>query len=72
LESSDGQHSEHLGNLSALETLHLSYNKLSGNIPPSLGSLTNLTMLTMTGNQLSGAIPPSWEPEKSLRLIPEQ
>ena len=39
-------------------SLNLSYNQLSGSIPPELGSLANLQWLYLNGNQLSGSIPP--------------
>ena len=38
--------------------LDLSYNDLTGEIPPELGGLSNLTSLTLGGNQLTGEIPP--------------
>ena len=38
--------------------LDLSYNQLSGEIPPELGNLANLQYLGLRGNQLSGEIPP--------------
>ena len=37
----------------------MSFNQLSGTIPPSLGSLSLLTMLCLYNNQLSGVIPSS-------------
>ena len=37
--------------------LDLSYNQLSGEIPPDLGNLANLTELRLIDNQLSGEIP---------------
>ena len=47
-----------LGDLSALERLHLYQNALSGPIPPELGNLANLERLTLFDNRLSGPIPP--------------
>jgi hypothetical protein len=38
-------------------TLDLSYNQLTGSIPPEIGNLTNLTHLYLNDNQLSGIIP---------------
>ncbi|CAN0423458.1 unnamed protein product, partial [Ascophyllum nodosum] len=46
-----------LGGLSALKTLDLSYNQLSGAIPSALGGLSALERLDLSHNQLSGAIP---------------
>uniref|UniRef100_A0ACD5W7S3 Uncharacterized protein n=1 Tax=Avena sativa TaxID=4498 RepID=A0ACD5W7S3_AVESA len=37
--------------------LDLSYNQLTGNIPPQIGNLLNLNSLSMSNNQLSGEIP---------------
>ena len=39
------------------ESLSLSDNGLSGEIPAELGSLSNLTFLNLSGNELSGEIP---------------
>ena len=47
-----------MGNLANLQYLSLSYNELTGAIPPELGNLTNLTTLDLTVNQLTGEIPP--------------
>jgi len=38
--------------------LYLSYNQLTGSIPPKIGELINLTDLQLTFNQLTGLIPP--------------
>lgn len=38
--------------------LDLSFNELSGEIPPELGNLASLWHLDLSGNQLSGEIPP--------------
>ncbi|CAM9701157.1 unnamed protein product [Scytosiphon promiscuus] len=46
-----------LGNLAALETLHLYNNALSGPIPPELKNLAALKRLSLWRNQLSGWIP---------------
>ncbi len=36
---------------------YLSYNELTGSIPPEIGNLTNLTTLILYDNQLTGEIP---------------
>ena len=46
--------------MSALTTLDLSRNELSGPIPPQLGSLSNLRILYLSRNQLTGPIPATW------------
>ena len=38
--------------------LQLSYNRLSGRIPPEFTKLRSLTFVTINGNELSGPIPP--------------
>jgi len=38
--------------------LNLSFNQLTGSIPPEIGNLTNLTYLSLSNNQLTGSIPP--------------
>uniref|UniRef100_A0A0D9XQS7 non-specific serine/threonine protein kinase n=1 Tax=Leersia perrieri TaxID=77586 RepID=A0A0D9XQS7_9ORYZ len=43
--------------LSELQYLDLSYNNLSGPLPPNLGSLSNLESLSVVGCQFSGDIP---------------
>ena len=43
--------------MTGLETLILSNNQLTGEIPVELGSLVNLTQLTLNNNQLTGEIP---------------
>ena len=40
-------------------SLNLSYNELTGSIPPEIGNLTNLTHLQLNNNELSGEIPPA-------------
>ena len=52
-----GEMSAELGNLSALQALLLSDNKLAGEIPPELGNLKDLEVLSLWSNQLSGEIP---------------
>ncbi|NJL04735.1 MAG: hypothetical protein HC911_07455, partial [Chloroflexaceae bacterium] len=42
----------------SVTTLDLSYNGLTGSIPPQLGTLANLTFLSLYNNQLTGSIPP--------------
>ena len=41
-----------------LESLSLSDNALSEEIPPRLGDLTNLEWLSLSHNRLSGEVPP--------------
>ncbi|XP_062213560.1 probable leucine-rich repeat receptor-like protein kinase At2g28990 [Phragmites australis] len=47
-----------IGNLTAMKTIYLSGNKLSGSIP-DLSSMRTLTALRLDGNQFSGTIKPS-------------
>ncbi|KAJ3670935.1 hypothetical protein LUZ60_008361 [Juncus effusus] len=51
-----GEISTAFANLKALQTLDLSNNKLTGQIP-DLSQLTSLTILDLTGNNLNGTIP---------------
>jgi hypothetical protein len=46
-----------IGNLYSLESLDLSNNQLSGEIPWSLSNLTSLSSLNLSYNNLSGRIP---------------
>ena len=46
-----------LGQLTQLQRLHLSSNRLSGSVPAALGQLTQLQRLHLSSNQLSGPIP---------------
>ena len=57
-----------MGNLANLESLWLSRNQLSGEIPPELGNLANLTGLELSSNQLSGEIPTVLDNLANLRL----
>jgi len=43
--------------LSKIRTLSLSFNQLSGPIPPGVGNLRNLNTLTFSANPLNGSIP---------------
>ena len=43
-----------------LRWLDLSFNQLSGGIPPELGNLTELEWLALRFNDLSGSIPPEF------------
>ena len=47
-----------LAQLTELQVLDLSRNRLIGSIPPDLGRLDDLYWLNLGGNQLSGKIPP--------------
>ncbi|CAN6174259.1 unnamed protein product [Urochloa humidicola] len=48
-----------IGNLTALRTLSLHHNKLSGGIPADIGSCAELRTLFLQGNQFDGEIPES-------------
>ena len=49
--------------------LYLSWNELSGEIPPELGSLTNLEELYLACNALSGQIPPELGSPTNLQVL---
>ncbi len=46
-----------MGNLTNLQALYLSYNQLSGGIPPQFGNLSSLRYLFLCHNQLEGPLP---------------
>ena len=46
-----------MGKLSNLDKMHLSDNRLVGDIPDELGDIPNLYGLFLSGNDLSGCIP---------------
>lgn len=48
-----------LGNLTALHTLSLRFNALSGSLPADLASATALQNVILNGNKLSGDFPPA-------------
>ena len=48
-----------MGSLANLTHLSVSWNELSGEIPPELGSLSNREVLDLPANQLSGCVPSS-------------
>ena len=50
-------HGVEADNIGRVTGLHLSFNRLTGEIPAELGNLTNLTELDLNHNQLSGEIP---------------
>ena len=50
-------------------TLRLSYNRLSGSIPPQLANLSNLEHLSLSYNRLSGSIPPQLANLKNLEAL---
>ncbi|XP_022764187.1 MDIS1-interacting receptor like kinase 2-like [Durio zibethinus] len=49
----------HIGNLSKLTFLDLSYNNLSGNIPSEICLLKGLELISLASNEISGSIPAS-------------
>jgi Leucine-rich repeat (LRR) protein len=50
-------------------SLYLSYNQLSGTIPPELESLSFLSWLDLANNQLNGSIPPELGNLSSLNIL---
>ena len=48
---------EQAGRLASLRVLNLSYNRLSGALPPTLASLGNLKRLYLNRNQFTGTVP---------------
>uniref|UniRef100_A0A0D9X812 Protein kinase domain-containing protein n=1 Tax=Leersia perrieri TaxID=77586 RepID=A0A0D9X812_9ORYZ len=48
-----------VGNLTALETLSLRHNEISGVIPPDIGGCVRLRSLNLSGNRLAGELPES-------------
>ncbi|XP_052177494.1 receptor-like protein EIX2 [Diospyros lotus] len=56
---SNVQSPEKLGNMKMLESLDVSRNNLSGEIPQSISTLTSLSDLNLSFNNLSGKIPTS-------------
>ena len=53
----DGEISDGIYGLTALERLDLSGNELSGELTPEISRLSNLTRLDLSGNKLTGDIP---------------
>ncbi|MCZ0934887.1 MAG: Ig-like domain-containing protein [Gemmatimonadetes bacterium] len=49
--------------------LNLSWNNLSGPIPPELGTLAHLEILGLSGNELNGPIPPELGDLENLELL---
>ena len=49
--------------------LNLSYNFLTGSIPPEIGNLTEIEQLAILDNKLSGPIPPEMGNMTSLRIL---
>jgi Leucine-rich repeat (LRR) protein len=47
----------------------MSFNSISGNIPPGIGNLVSLTVLTLSSNKLTGTIPTSLENLKNLSKL---
>eukprot|EP00435_Cladocopium_sp_Y103_P015899 s135_g3.t3 len=65
----NGRISEKLGQLSALEEIHLDHNFLRGSIPSQLGELGSLRMLSLDNNYLTGEIPRALGQLTSLRWL---
>ncbi|WVZ55721.1 hypothetical protein U9M48_006346 [Paspalum notatum var. saurae] len=57
-----------IGNLTGVQTIYLSGNKLSGSIP-DMSSMHTLTALRLDGNQFSGTINPSMEKLVNLKEL---
>lgn len=58
------------GSYGTIRKLHVSYNSLSGSIPPSLGdTASNLFDLDLSHNKLSGAIPASLAKQQYLQFL---
>ncbi|WVZ56222.1 hypothetical protein U9M48_006790 [Paspalum notatum var. saurae] len=57
-----------IGNLTGVQTIYLSGNKLSGSIP-DMSSMHTLTALRLGGNQFSGTINPSMEKLVNLKEL---
>ena len=55
--------------LTNLQSLHLSRNQLTGEIPSGLGNIANLDVLGIYNNQLSGEIPPQLGSLTNLRWL---
>ncbi|KAJ9176788.1 hypothetical protein P3X46_012066 [Hevea brasiliensis] len=65
-----GEVSALLCKLSALETLDLSFNNLSGSLPHCLGNLSDsLSLLDLRRNNFNGSIPSTWRTGCKLRMI---
>uniref|UniRef100_M8BM19 Putative LRR receptor-like serine/threonine-protein kinase n=1 Tax=Aegilops tauschii TaxID=37682 RepID=M8BM19_AEGTA len=57
-----------LANMSYLQFLDLSYNRLVGSIAPGIGNIQNVQVLILSTNNLSGMLPPSFYNLSSLSL----
>ena len=60
---------ESLGNLTALKTLDLSFQALSGAVPPNLAASPVLQTLSLMYNNLSGGVPDSIGASQSLVTV---
>ena len=59
-----------IGQLSSLNRVHLSSNKLVGPIPAALGNLPDLEVLYLGNNQLSGCVPEALRAVNDLSRLP--
>ncbi|GLU24342.1 hypothetical protein SLE2022_402850 [Rubroshorea leprosula] len=59
----------HIGNLSFLRQINLSYNNFKGDIPPEIGRLFRLRYLNLSNNALQGKIPSNLAFCSKMRII---
>ncbi|RAL44205.1 hypothetical protein DM860_016451 [Cuscuta australis] len=68
--SFSGEVSHLICNLTSLEHLDLSFNRLSGKLPQCLSNFSDsLSLLALGGNKFDGSIPSAWNSKCKLRMI---